>query len=101
MRLCFSCYGTLVLYFEWEQGSTNTHRNSDSYQHSSMSTKSSQDARYLIPSGSMTSLRNLGCILNRYLDYCRNSGEMCLTECHWPKLLEKRPLKNRPLIPMR
>lgn len=90
-----------MLYFGWEQGSTNSYRNSDCYQHGSMSAKRSQDARYLIPSSSMTSLRNLGCILDRYLVYCKNSGEVCLTECHWPKLLKERPLKNGLLTPMR
>ena len=90
----FSCCGTLVLRFEWEQESTDIHRNSDSYQHSSMSTKSCQVARYLIPPSSVTSFGNLGCMPNRHLDYCKNSGEVCVTECHWSMLLERRGVRT-------
>lgn len=59
-----------------------------------MSTKSCQVARYLIPPSSMTSFGNLGCMPNRHLDYCKNSGEVCVTECHWSVLLERRGVRT-------
>lgn len=84
----FSCCGTLVVYFEWEQGSADIHRNSDSYQHSSKSTKTCQVADYLMPLSSITLLGNLGCIPNRYQHYCKTVEKFVLQSVLGPCYLK-------------
>lgn len=70
--------------------STAICRNSDSYRSSNMSDKSCQVTNYLVPSISITSLRNLAFIPNRHLDFCKNNREIG----HWSMLLERRGLRT-------